>query len=145
MNTAIAFVFLYLLVELPITLSTNAVVSVGFVLGLSVDVFQDTPGLNALACTVTAFMRKPIYHLYVPQDEDYAGRRLGIGTLGSSSFLKYLITFVLLYCFIYFTVESLDYINITRILGRTLASAAFTFVVIYAIDSLTLSRREKKL
>ncbi|MCH5218978.1 MAG: rod shape-determining protein MreD [Muribaculaceae bacterium] len=144
-NTAVAFVFLYLIVELPITISTNAMLTIGFVLGLSVDVFQDTAGLNALTCTICCFLRKPLYHLYVPGDEDYAGRRLCIATMGALNYFKYMVTLVLLYSTVYFLVESVGHAPITRLMTRILASAAFTLTVIYAIDSLTLARREKRL
>ena len=144
-NTAIALVFLYLLIELPVTIPTNGMLAIGFVLGLSVDVFQDTPGLNALCCTVLAFIRRPMFHLYVPRDEDFSGKRLSIKTLGTAAFLKYMLTAVLIYCILYFSIEAFSYADIARLVMRIVASTLFTFVVIYAIDSLTVTRREKRL
>lgn len=137
-NSAIALVFIYLIIELPITVGTNLAMTIAFLLGLSIDVFQDTPGLNALACTIIAFMRKPIFHLYAPRDEDFSGKRLCIDSLGTSTYLKYMLTSVFIYCTIYFCVEAFSFFEINRLLIRILASSLFTFVVIYAIDSLTL-------
>lgn len=145
MNTAVALVFLYLIVVLPITMSTNAVLTVSFLLGLSVDIFQDTPGLNAAACTVIGFIRRPILHLYMPKDEEETDRRLGINTLGPFTFLKYILTVTVIYCILYFGIEAITYLDFKRLLLRMGASAAFTIVVLFAIDSLTIRRREKKL
>lgn len=120
-------------------------VSVAFFLGLSVDIFQDTPGLNALACTVLAFIRRPMFHLYVPHEEDFAGRRLCINTLGTSTYLKYMLSMVLVYCVLYFTIEAINYFDFKRLILRIFSSSLYTFVVLYAVDSLTINRREKRL
>lgn len=144
-NCAIALVFVYMIVELPVTVGTNAMMAIAFALGLSVDIFQDTPGLNAMVCTIVAFIRRPIFHLYVPRDEDFSGRRLGIKTMGTAAYLKYMSTIVLIYCILYFTIEALSYMDIVRLCMRILASTVFTFVVLYAIDSLTIRHSEKRL
>ena len=144
-NSAVALVFVYMIVRLSITMSTNAVMAVSFLLGLSVDIFQDTPGLNAMACTVTSFVRRPIFHMYVPRDEDFSGKNLSIASMGAPVFFKYTITMVLLYCVLYFGIESFGYFDILRLVVRIVASTLFTFIVIYSIDSLTTRRSEKRL
>ena len=144
-NSAVALVFLFMLVEMPATLSVNVTMIVGFMLGLAIDIFQDTPGLNAMTCTITAFIRKPIFHLYVPRDEDLTDRRLSIRTLGKAVYLKYMLTFVIIYCAIYFSIEAFSYFDIRRLGLRIALSSLYTFVVLYAIDSLTNGRSAKRL
>lgn len=144
-NSAVALVFLYLIISLPAAMSVNTVLSISFALGLSIDIFRDTPGMNAFACTVIGFIRRPILHLYVPRDEDFGDRKLCIRTLGASAYLKYMFTLVLLYCIIYFSIETGFHFNLERLLLRVAGSCAYTFIVLYAIDSLTLTRREKRL
>lgn len=144
-NSAVALVFLYMIVELPATVNVNVMMIVGFLLGLTVDIFQDTPGLNAMACTIVSFMRRPILHLYLPRDEDISDRRLSIRTLGTAVYLKYMITMVLIYCTIYFTIEAFSYFDVQRLGLRIILSSLFTFVVLYAIDSLTNTSSAKRL
>lgn len=67
-NMAVPMVFFYLIIRLPITLSVNWLLTIGFFLGLTVDIFSDTYGMNALACTVEAMLRRPILRLYVPRE-----------------------------------------------------------------------------
>ena len=143
-NVAIAFVFIYLIIGLPVTTSTNAVMITGFLLGLSVDIFQDTPGLNAMSCTLLSFIRRPIFHLYVPSDEDLSGRRISISSIGTPAYLKYMLTMALIYCIMVFTIESFSFFSIERFTTRILASTVFTFIVLYSIDSLTTRRRSEK-
>ena len=44
-----------------------------FLLGLTVDIFSNTPGMNAAAATLLAFMREPILRLVTLRDsaEDF--------------------------------------------------------------------------
>lgn len=144
-NVAVPMVFTYLVIMLPVTLGTNLSVLLGFLSGFAVDVFSDTPGVNALSCTILSFVRKPVFHLYVSIDDDLAGRSPSVRTMGIPAYSKYLFTMVLLYCLVVFTIEAFQFVNIRLTILRTVASTLYTFVLIFAIDSLTLRRREKKL
>lgn len=106
-NVAVPLVFIYLIVRLPITLSVNRLLTIAFVLGLTVDIFSDTYGMNTLSCTVLAMMRKPILRLYVPREEDLTRPEPSMYTLGTATYLKYLLTMTLLYCTLIFIIEAL--------------------------------------
>lgn len=144
-NSAVALVFLFMMVEMPITINVNITMIVGFLLGLTIDIFQDTPGMNAMTCTIIAFLRKPIFHLYVPRDEELSDRRLSIRTLGKAAYLKYMLTSVIIYCAIYFSIEAFSFFDPERLGLRIALSSLYTFVVLYAIDSLTNGRSAKRL
>lgn len=139
-NVALPMVFIYLIISLPVTLSTNWAMTIGFFTGLAIDIFSDTPGMNALACTMLAFARKPIYHLYMSYDDDLSGMRPAIATMGPAAYFKYLLTMVFVYCFIVFTIEAFQFFNFRLLLMRTIFSTIFTFIIIYAIDSLSIKR-----
>lgn len=144
-NVAIPLVFIYIIITLPVTFSANLAMTIGFLTGLSVDILSDTPGVNALACTLLAFMRRPVFHLYVASDNDLAEQSPSLRTMGVAAFLKYALTMVVLYCMMVFTIEALQVFNLRLYLLRIAASSVFTFVIIYAIACLTKSRREKRL
>ncbi len=143
-NCAIALVFIYLIIVLPVNTRTNMALTIGFLLGLSIDVFSDTAGMNSLACTILAFIRKPIYHLYAPRDEDITGQRPSIKTMGLAAFLKYAFTMSIIYCTTVFIVEACSFFDINRLLLRIAGSTVYTFVMIYAFESLSQSKKEKK-
>lgn len=145
-GVALPLVFIYVLITLPVTTSANLVLTIGFLSGLAVDVFSDTPGLNALACTVLAFMRRPVLHLYLPLDDELGPAPLGLRSLGPENYLKYMLTMVLLYCFLVFTVEAFELFNLRLWILRIVCSTIYTFIFIYAFASLaSRTRREKKL
>ena len=96
--------------------------------------------------TVLAFMRRPVLHLYLPLDDELGPAPLGLRSLGPENYLKYMLTMVLLYCFLVFTVEAFELFNLRLWILRIVCSTIYTFIFIYAFASLaSRTRREKKL
>lgn len=144
-NVAVPMVFFYLIIRLPITLSTNWMLTIGFFLGLIVDVFSDTYGMNAIACTVEAMMRRPILRLYVPREEDLARPEPSMYSLGTTAYLKYILTMTLLYCTLIFVIEAFTFFNPIQLVLRIVFSTILSMVLMLGIDSLMTPRSEKRL
>lgn len=141
-NVAVPLLFIWLIIMLPVTIGVNLSMTLGFLTGLVLDIFSDTPGVNALCCTVLAFVRKPVFHLYVSMDDDLASRSPSAQSMGHGAFMKFLSTMVLLYCTMVFTVEAFQFFSFRLLILRIIASSAYTFVLLYAFDSLFRRRRE---
>lgn len=139
-NVAVAFVFIYLIVSMPVSWNTNVSMTVGFLAGLVVDIFSDTLGYNALSCTILSFVRKPVFHLYMQSEEDLGGLKPCLTTMGTAPYLKYMLTMVVIYCLCFFTVESFTIFNPVLQGLRIVCSSAFTFILIYALDSISILR-----
>ncbi|MDE6556568.1 MAG: rod shape-determining protein MreD [Duncaniella sp.] len=144
-NVAVPMVFIYLIVRLPITLSVNWVLTISFFTGLLVDIFSDTQGMNAMACTVLGFCRKPVFRLYVPREEDVTRPEPTMHTLGTAVFIKYLSTATLLYCILVFTIEAFTFFNPLQLVLRIVCSTILSTVLMLGIDSLMTPRSEKRL
>lgn len=144
-GVAYPFVFIYLIICLPLTLPVYRLLSVGFFMGLVIDMFSDTPGLNAMACTVLAMMRRPVLRLYFNRQDDLSDPRPTIKTLGAATYIKYIATMTLIYCAIIFSIEAITFFHPLKWLLRIVASTVFTSLLILGIDSLTLKQREKRL
>lgn len=140
-NVAIPLVFIYFILKLPVTLAQGWVITLSFLLGMSVDMFSNTPGMNSLACTLLSVMRMPVLHLYYPRDEDMAFPEPGIRTLGAAVFMKYVFTLTFIYCLMFFAIEAFTFSNWLLMLARTAASSVLTFIIIVAIDSFFSKRR----
>lgn len=144
-NVAVPLVFIYLLVRLPITLSVNWMLTIGFFLGLTVDIFSDTYGMNTLAYTIEAMMRKPILRLYVPREEDLTRPEPSMYSLGTATYLKYLLTLTLLYCSLIFLIEAFTFFNPVRLLLRIVFSTILSMALMIGIDSFMTPQSEKRL
>ncbi len=135
-NCAVCLIFIYFLIKLPINLSPNLVLTLGFLLGLFVDILSDTPGLNALCCTILASLKKPVFYAYEQHDDQKRNVSPSIGTMGFFNFSKYVFSLSAIYCILAFFVEFLNFSDVVQILIKAGGSTAFTFLVILAIDSL---------
>lgn len=143
-DVAVPEVFIFLIIMLPVTIGTNISTLAGFLAGFCLDIFCDTPGVNALSCTILAFSRKSIFHLYVSMDDDLAGKSPSSRAMGASVYMKYLLTMVLIYCSLVFTIEAFQFFNFRLLVVRILASTAYTFILLYAGDCMRSGPAEAK-
>lgn len=141
-NVAIPIIFIYLTICLPINLNVNWVLTISFLLGVTVDIFSDTPGINALACTLTSMIRKPILFSYVNRDDRTEAIDPSISTLGIGVYSKYLLTYTLIYCILIFSIEFFSFANIKEIAIMSVSSAILSYILMLGIDSLVTSIRE---
>lgn len=137
---ALPMVFVLLIVRLPMSMSTSWVLTIAFLLGITIDTFSDTAGLNALACTITAFVRKPVFNFLAPREDDIMSIIPSPRTMGSPAYAKYLFAITLIYCAAVFAVEAFGFFHPWLLLMRTLASTVYTFVLLYALGALSPSR-----
>lgn len=142
---AVAFVFLFTLVKLPLTLPKEWSFTIAFFLGLVIDIFSDTLGMNALTCTLVMAIRRPIVRLYVVRDDELTDPFPGFSSFGTFSFIKYVLTFSLIYCFIFFMIDYFFAISLTKAIIQILSSAALTSILLIGFESLTIQKSEKRL
>lgn len=140
-NVAVPMVFIYFIVRLPVTLSVNWVLTLSFLAGLSVDVFANTQGMNALACTLLAMSRRGVLHLYFPREDELSIPEPSIQSLGIDVYVKYLFSMVLIYCTLIFAIEACSLFNFWLLLLRIVCSTLLTFLLLLGLDMVISPRR----
>lgn len=135
-NFAMCFIFIYFLIKLPVGISTNWLLTFGFLMGLCVDFLSDTQGLNALSCTLLASLKRPVFYAYMQHDDHTRNIEPGVNTMGWLNYGKYMLTMSGIYSFIVVTVEYMAFADILEILLKASASTIFTFLIIFAVDSM---------
>ena len=144
-GVAVPLVFVYILVKLPINMAKEWLFTAAFAVGLIIDIFSDTLGMNALACTLTMAFRRQIIRMYVARDEELPDPYPGLKSFGTFTFIKYVLTFTLTYCVLIFFIESFSTHNLTQILLRIAFSTLLTSMLILGIDCLNVRKSEKRL
>lgn len=140
-NAATAFIFIYIIIALPADLATGWVLTWAFLSGLSIDIFSDTLGLNAMACTISGVIRRPVLFAYIPKDDRTKSILPSLRSMGFLSYSKYLLTMTSVYCLTIFIIEYFSFADIREILIYTCASSLFTYILLLAIDSLAANKR----
>jgi hypothetical protein len=141
-DNGFGFFYLGFLLFLPIGLNPFLRIFLGFVIGMFIDVFSNTPGLHAMAATFVMFSRDWWYLSTMGEPDDNKG--LSLYSLRGKGIVLYLFPLILIYMFIVFFVEHGSFQQFFMILSRVLNSAAFTLVVILVI-SYTISSRPKRI
>lgn len=144
-NIAVPIIFIYFIVRLPLNIGINWMMTIGFLLGLTIDIFNNTQGMNALSCVILTTLRRPVFRLYMPREEDMSDTIPSINSLGLGIFFRYMSTLVIIYCTILFTIQAFSMMNIWLTVQRILASSILSTVLILGFDSLATTHREKRL
>lgn len=134
-NIATPFLYIWLILKLPNDLSRPLTITIGFFLGLIVDLFANTPGMHAFATSFLAYMKEPLMELYVPR-EDAKNGVASIKLMGMGAYLRFLISAVLLYCTTLYIIEAFTFFNPGLLVLKIIASSVFTFLLIIGVESL---------
>lgn len=144
-NIAMPVVFIYLILRLPVNLHSGWVLTVAFFSGLLMDIFTNTPGMNSLACTMMAAVRRPVFNLFVSRENDMNIPIPSVDSMGISDYFKYMATLVTIYCALIFLIQAFSLHNIVLTLARIAGSSILSIIIIFGLDSLVSTRREKRL
>lgn len=144
-NVAMPVVFIYLILRLPVNLHGGWVLTVAFFTGLVIDIFNNTPGMNSLACTILAALRRPVFNLFVSRENDMNIPIPSVDSMGVGDYLKYMATLVTLYCTLIFLIQAFSLHNILLTLARIAGSSLLSIIIIFGLDSLVSTHREKRL
>lgn len=130
---ATPFIYIYLILKFKSDTSRNELMLWAFFVGLAVDVFSDTPGMNAAASVAMAFMRPLFLRLFVSR-ETLDSLTPGIGTMGLFPFFKYLLVAVLVHHVCLFSVEAFSFAHLGILLLRIASSTLLTIACIMALE-----------
>lgn len=123
--------YILLLLTMPFGVSTAFLMVVGFVLGFSVDMFCNTPGMHAGACVLLSYVRPYILKFISLHDDYKIGTLPTLYTYDASWYLKYVLMGVGVHHVVLFAFEQIDTILWWPTLLRMLLSAAATVILIY--------------
>lgn len=144
-NIATPFVFIYFIFLIPISLNFNWTVTLSFLIGLIIDIFSDTQGMNALACTILSVTRHPIFRLYIQHEDDNDSLIPSISNIGLVAFIKYALTLTITYCILINIIQSLSFFDIKLLIFRIIGSSIISFLLILGIAFITNFGSAKRL
>lgn len=123
------FYILFLLL-LPFETPKWSLPLIGFLLGLSVDLFTQTPGIHASACVAMAFARPYILRFISPREGYGPGSYPTLYYYGLEWFLKYSVILICIHHFFLFYVEIFRISDFFTTFLRALLSSVFSIIFI---------------
>ncbi|MBI1288255.1 MAG: rod shape-determining protein MreD [Flavobacteriales bacterium] len=138
------FPYIYLILVLPISMGRIQLLLVGFLLGLSVDVFSDTGGIHAAATTLIAFYR-PLYLKAQSPREGYEMAAVPhLKVFGLTWFIPYAVLLVLLHHTVLFYLEVFRFSEFFHTLLKTVLSSLLTLFFILLAEYLFVGSNKRR-
>lgn len=137
------YLYIIFILWLPFETPNWLLLSIAFVLGLSVDIFSDTLGMHTSACLFMAFCRPFILNRIAPRDGYDSNQNPSIQDFGIAWFVGYASILCLLHHLFLFTVEIFRFSDYFSTLGRALASSFISILLIVLTQFLRYNTEKK--
>ena len=136
------YIYLIFIMLLPFNTPKWQLLVLGFLLGLTIDLFTGTPGLHAGATTLMAFCRPSIIKLVSGNQKFENVQEPNLRQLDGIWIFRYVLCMVLVHHFTLFFLESFSVYLIGQVLLRILLSVPVSIFLIMMI--LYIFKTEKK-
>ena len=140
---ATPFFYIYFILKMNSRMGRNSLMLLGFFLGLTVDMFSNTIGMNAAAATCLAFLRTPLLRLVTLRDVDEAYSP-GMKSIGFAPFLRYAFLTCSLFCVLLMMIDTFSFFNMPILLLKIISSTLTTVCCVCCAEYMGGKRSEKK-
>ncbi|MDR1402347.1 MAG: rod shape-determining protein MreD [Tannerellaceae bacterium] len=128
------FLYLYFIVKMPVGFTSSRVTFFSFLLGLIIDIFSNTPGMHAAACTFVGFVRPAVIKVLMG-DELADTISPSFKTFGYGGFFRYAAVLAALHHVTLFILESLTWFDALFLSIRIVACITATTLLICIVEA----------
>ncbi|MEW7288964.1 rod shape-determining protein MreD [Aquimarina sp. 2304DJ70-9] len=121
------YIYIIFILLAPININKSLFLLISFFLGLIMDIFGDSGGIHAAACTIIAFFRpvalRSVFGL------SYEFQTVKLSNLGFGERFAYVTLMVLTHHIVLFSLEIFNFSHILLTAKKTLFTSLFTIVI----------------
>ena len=122
---------------LPFTLNRLSLLLIGFVTGLTLDYFTQTPGLHAAACVLIAYVRPFIISILIPKDTaEFNYREPSPGAMGWAPYSVYVFILTVLHHTYLTLLEWLQFGTFLDFIIKVLSTTGISLLLIFTVELL---------
>lgn len=136
------YVYIIVILLLPFETPGWLLLILAFALGLLIDLFSGTMGMNAAATVFMAFSRPYVSKIISTSREFDPGMKISIFTTGFRWFFLYTVIMTMIHHIALFYIEVFRFSGFFQTFGRALYSALFTTALILIFQYLFASRNK---
>ncbi len=126
------YIYILFILLLPFTIPGYLLLGLSFLLGITIDIFNNSPGMHAGAAVLLGFMRPGIARLISSREIIEKGNMPNMAQLGYASFIKYTVFAVLVHHFFLFYAEAFSFGGFFETFLRFILSSIFSIIIILA-------------
>ena len=131
----VLILYIYFILKFNSGTSRNELMLWAFFFGLTIDVFSDTPGMNAAATVLLAFLRPSLLRLFTPRDNQ-DNLVPSFKSMGITPFLKYTTASVFIHSLALLSIEFFSFSGIWLLLLRVALCTVLTVTCIVAVEGI---------
>ena len=136
---ATVLLYVYFVVMFPRNYPRWALLLWSFFMGLTTDIFTNTPGLAAASLTLTGFLQPYLLEMMLPREAS-ENLKSSAATLGYDKFSILAFLLILVHCLVLFTLESFSFFNVQQWLLNIFGTTLLTFVLLMALETIRSNR-----
>ena len=140
-DTAFCFAYIAFLLCLPVDMSVLGLLMLGFVTGISVDIFYDSLGMHAAASVFIMFIRNYWLNMITPQGGYDAGAMPSIKLNGWQWMLGYILPMIFIHHLVLLFIEASSFGLFWFTLLKVIMSTLLTTTVIFILQYLFYNNR----
>tara|TARA_R110002050_G_scaffold244268_1_gene380883 strand:+ start:39661 stop:40176 length:516 start_codon:yes stop_codon:yes gene_type:complete len=129
------YIYVLIVLSLPIETSALVVLLVGFFTGFTLDLFTHTMGLHTMAFTLVGFLRPSILSLIAPRDGYEFGTNANVRDMGWSQYSIYALLLLFPHHLMLFALEGFSTGLFWLAVQKTILNTILTFAMILLAQS----------
>lgn len=131
---AMPLLYVYMIIIMPRGYPRWATLLWSFSLGLIVDLFANTPGVNAASLTMTGFLQPYVLESFMPR-ESPDNMKTSVATLGHTRFYTLALILTFVHCLMSFTLEMFSVFDWLMWALSIVCSTVLTLILMFALES----------
>lgn len=139
-QSLLPLVYPVIILSFPRNINKSVLLAIAFSLGLFVDVFMNTGGANAVACTLVGYFRTFFLSSMAPSDIGSESIRPSILNMGFKNYFVYVFLLLAIHHLTFFFLEVFTFDEFLWTLSRVLVSLLFSSILIIVYQYLFVSK-----
>lgn len=119
------YMYPLLIILLPLTVRPYALLLIAFFVGMTIDIFTETPGMHTSALVLVAFLRPLLFKVLNPKEQE-TNELMDMYYHGITWFVVYIAIMVFIHHFVFFIVEKGNMIAYHYTFLKTIISSVFS-------------------
>jgi cell shape-determining protein MreD len=133
----VPYLYFLFIIWLPFSMSRLGLLLTGFVAGLLLDYFTNTPGLHAAACVLIAYVRPFIINILIPKDTtEFNYREPSPRAMGWAPYAVYVLALTLLHNIYLLLLEFIYVGSFIDFILKVLSTTAISLLLIFTTELL---------
>ena len=127
------YLYVYFLLCLPSSVSRDMHLLLGFLLGITIDIFSGTLGCNAFATVLLAYLKPYTQRIFGPREYNEVVIP-SLYTFGTLSYFQYTFFLVFVHQIFFFFIEAFTFVFFWSTLLKAVCCCLFTVFFIFSIE-----------